>query len=151
MAFSLYSSSEWILKFCWCLLINESSIYGKGVHKISGFFLFSLVIYRKTWRNLSHQRDLWIIYNVDYLLVLLETRKQRKTDTCIWLSTLASQGQKTSVDKLQYCQNEVKYLGHLLSAEASKCYNLGASEFCMRRATKNQRSKQHPNWQFGDK
>lgn len=29
-----------------------------------------------------------------------------------------------SVDKLQYFWNEVKYLGHLLSAKANKCYNL---------------------------
>lgn len=70
------------------------------------------------------------IQYIDGLLVASETKWQSKTNALTSLKFTPSQGHKASLDKLQYCQTEIKYLGHLLMLKVLKCYNIRGSPFC---------------------
>ncbi|KAL2081869.1 hypothetical protein ACEWY4_021687 [Coilia grayii] len=56
-----------------------------------------------------------LIY-VDDCLLASETKEGCVTDTIALLKHLAQEGHKLSKNKLQFCQEKVKYLGHQLSA-----------------------------------
>lgn len=53
---------------------------------------------------------------VDDILVASETEAGCKEDTVALLKHLAKEGHKVSKNKLQFCQEKVKYLGHQLSS-----------------------------------
>ena len=56
-----------------------------------------------------------LLQYVDDLLITAESEQDCKKATHKVLTFLASHGHKVSLAKLQYCQQEVAYLGHLLS------------------------------------
>jgi hypothetical protein len=58
--------------------------------------------------NLSHWRDVRSYDTYSDLLVASENREQCKTDASALPQFLALEGHKASLDKLQYCQVEVK-------------------------------------------
>ena len=61
-----------------------------------------------------------ILSYVDDILVTSKTREQCLQDTTALLTHLAKTGNKVSKEKLQFCKTEVKYLGHMLTAEGRK-------------------------------
>lgn len=56
-----------------------------------------------------------ILLYVDDILIASSDRDTCKTDTIALLNHLAAEGHKASKNKLQFCRQEVKYLGHNLS------------------------------------
>ncbi|KAJ1161677.1 hypothetical protein NDU88_002160 [Pleurodeles waltl] len=55
-----------------------------------------------------------LVQYIDDLLIASKTRDSCKYDTIALLNHLGKNGHKVSPKKLQYCQKEVKYLGHLI-------------------------------------
>ncbi|KAJ1208196.1 hypothetical protein NDU88_003582 [Pleurodeles waltl] len=55
-----------------------------------------------------------LVQYIDDLLIASKTRDNCKYDTIALLNPLGKNGHKVSPKKLQYCQKEVKYLGHLI-------------------------------------
>lgn len=110
------SSTQIYILVCVCLQRNNS-ICGKGLLKgLGALLLFSPVIYRKIEKFVPSRGT--ITQYVSDLLIDSDTKEWCKANTL--LPFLSSQGHKASLGKLQYCQTEVKYLWHLLSAEGCK-------------------------------
>ncbi|XP_069089270.1 cytochrome P450 2D14-like [Pleurodeles waltl] len=57
---------------------------------------------------------------IDDLLIASKARDDSKYDTIALLNHLGKNGHKVSPKKLQYCQKEVKYLGHLIEKGSRK-------------------------------
>lgn len=58
-----------------------------------------------------------ILLYVDDILLCSKTNEECKKDSIALLKFLASQGHRASKNKLQWCQEKVKYLGHTISQE----------------------------------
>lgn len=89
----------------------------KDSSKVLGLLLFSIV----KQENLEKFVPLegFLQYAND-LLVAPETKGQCKFDILTLLQSLSSQSHKAFLDKVQCCQTQVIYLGHLLSAKGCK-------------------------------
>jgi len=55
-----------------------------------------------------------VVQYVDDLLECSPSREACEQDSVVLLTALANKEHKASKDKLQFCQEEVKYLGHVL-------------------------------------
>ena len=64
-----------------------------------------------------------VLQYVDDLLLCAESKEQCIIDSLKLLERLANGGHKVSRKKLQFCQQEVEYLGRLISAEGKRMSN----------------------------
>ena len=58
-----------------------------------------------------------LLQYVDDIMVCSPSHEACKLDTIVLLKHLAHNGHKASLSKLQFAQTEVKYLGHVITAE----------------------------------
>ena len=61
-----------------------------------------------------------LIQYVDDLLICSASKEACEQDTLTLLGALAQKGHKASRAKLQFCQEEVKYLGHILKGDTRR-------------------------------
>ncbi|CAI5769370.1 XP_028568777.1uncharacterized protein LOC114588027 [Podarcis lilfordi] len=69
-----------------------------------------------------------LLLYVDDILLCSTSEEACKLDTKYLLSELARKGHKVSPKKLQYCKQEVKYLGHILGVGFCRAWIAGYSE-----------------------
>lgn len=67
-----------------------------------------------------------LLQYVDDLLTVALSEEQCKADTLALLQHPATEGHKTNLKKLQYCQPPVTFLGHVLSANSKAVSASGA-------------------------
>lgn len=60
---------------------------------------------------------------IDDLLAASKTKEGSKLDTIVLLNHLADNGYKSSVTKMQYCNNVLIYLGHHIKKRTRKVSN----------------------------
>lgn len=72
---------------------------------------------RDSLASLQLSKGSALLQYVDDLLIAAPTEEQCRADSVSLLKHLAAEGHKASLQKMQYCQNTVTFLGHVISGQ----------------------------------